>query len=265
MHTVQSLISDLSKMGIVGSDTLLVHSSMKAIGGVDGVDGGADTVLDALCTYMAEGLLVLPTHTWGTINPNNPIYSIAETPSCVGILPEFFRKRKGVVRSSHPTHSIAAIGKDASNFTEGDAYFKTPCHRDGPWGRLLDRRAKIMFVGVDLTVNTFMHAIEEWLDIPDNLEQFPQVLFTKRLDGSLQQVQQFRHKGSRSECFNKVRNIFIENGAMTTGKFGSAETFVCDALRMTEILCVMLLSNPMLFSDDKPVDCRLFPMYCQQL
>ena len=51
MHTKESLTDDLIRAGIQPSDTLLVHSSMKSIGAVD---GGADTVLDALMDYFRE-------------------------------------------------------------------------------------------------------------------------------------------------------------------------------------------------------------------
>ena len=166
MHTLATLKSDLSAMGIPSDGTLLVHSSMKAIGAVD---GGADSVLDAFSEYMANGLLVLPTHTWDHVNAGNPLYSVTETASCVGILTELFRKRPGVIRSHHPTHSVAALGRDAVAFTAGDAYLQTPCNRYGPWGRLLDRRATLLFIGVDLTKNTYMHGVEEWLNITDNL------------------------------------------------------------------------------------------------
>ena len=46
MHTYQSLKAQLAQMGIDPRGTLLVHSSMKAIGEVE---GRADTVLYALC------------------------------------------------------------------------------------------------------------------------------------------------------------------------------------------------------------------------
>ena len=45
MHTKDSLKNDLKTMGLNGTDALMVHSSMKSIGAVD---GGADTVVDAL-------------------------------------------------------------------------------------------------------------------------------------------------------------------------------------------------------------------------
>ena len=65
MYTKEQLMSHLAEMGVDPKGTLLVHSSMKAIGAVD---GGADTVLDALQEYMKDGLLVLPTHTWSSIS-----------------------------------------------------------------------------------------------------------------------------------------------------------------------------------------------------
>ncbi len=258
MHNTDSLLTDLKTMELSNTGTLLVHSSMKAIGAVD---GGADTVLDALSSYMSEGMLVLPTHTWDRIGPDEPIFSVTETPSCVGILTELFRKRPGVVRSSHPTHSIAALGKDAQAYTAGDAFFNTPCHRNGPWGRLLDRRATILFIGVDLTKNTYMHGVEEWLNIPDNLTTHQDMLHTRLPNGNLLHVPQYRHKGSRSEWFDKVEDIFLHNGAMRKGTLGDAETRICDVVRMTEILMVMLQRNPWLFADSRPVDAKLYPMY----
>ena len=72
------------------SDTVLVHSSMKSIGKVE---GGADTVLDVLMDYFGKtGLLVFPTLTYTIYGEEKKIYSPEKTPSVVGLLPEMFRK-----------------------------------------------------------------------------------------------------------------------------------------------------------------------------
>lgn len=258
MYDRHHLGQDLARLSIDPTGTLLVHSSMKSIGPVD---GGADTVLDVLSAHMRDGLLVLPTHTWDRVNADQPLYSVRDTACCVGILPELFRKRPGVVRSQHPTHSVAALGRDAVAFTEGDAFFETPLSRSGPWGRLLDRRATLLFIGCDLTRNTYMHGVEEWLDIPDNLTESMVTLFTRREDGSVVPVRQRQHKGHRSDTFWKVEPLLLANGAMRTGTFGDAAVRVVDALRLTEILYVLLERNPWLFADDRPLDGRLYPMY----
>ena len=60
MYTKNDLKEQLAAMGLNGGETILIHSSMKSVGQVD---GGADTVLDAWSEFFADGLLLLPTHT----------------------------------------------------------------------------------------------------------------------------------------------------------------------------------------------------------
>src|SRR5690625_1191242 len=107
MYSKDDLKQHIKKLGISPTDTLLIHSSMKAVGDVE---GGADTVLDAFSELLTRGLLILPTHTWAQMNVEYNIFDVQNEPSCVGILTEIFRKRPGVLRSWHPTHSVAALG-----------------------------------------------------------------------------------------------------------------------------------------------------------
>lgn len=251
MHTKQSLIAQLESAGIDRLGTVLMHSSMKKIGDVE---GGADTVLDALSEYMKDGLLVLPTHTWSYINADNPKFYVETSEVCVGILPELFRKRPGVVRSLHPTHSVAALGKDAAAFTAGDERWDTPCHRESAWGRLLDRKATILLVGVDLRRNTFIHGIEEWVDIPGRLTDGHEQLYTVLADGTEIPVPSRRHCGLPwSEHFWKVEGVLEEHGALFRSKLGDADVLVCDTVKTTEVLTEMLRDNPDLFSDNEPL------------
>lgn len=255
-YTKEQLISHLEELGINKKGTLLVHSSMKSIGEVD---GGADTVLDALMTFMSEGLLVLPTHTWAYINKDNPRFYIESSPSCVGLLPELFRKRKGVVRAKHPTHSVAAIGKEAEAFVEGYEQCDTPCARNSPWGKLLDREAQIMLLGVDLTKNTFIHGVEEWVDIPGRLTDEKEDLYVVLEDGTEISVPSRRHYGEHwSEYFWKVEEIFEEHGVMKKGEFGEATVRLCQTRPMTELLFQMLHINPHLFSDNRAIEGDLY-------
>ncbi|WP_416293146.1 AAC(3) family N-acetyltransferase [Paenibacillus illinoisensis] len=251
MHTQQSLLNQLHELGIDGRGTLLVHSSMKSMGEVE---GGADTVLDALTDYMKDGLLVLPTHTWSTINASNPMFHVESSPCCVGILPELFRKRPGVVRSWHPTHSVAAVGQDAVEFTKDDHLYDTPCARGSAWGKLLDQKATILLVGVDLKRNTFIHGVEEWVDIPGRLTDEHEQLYTVLPDGTEISVPSRRHCGlSWSEHFWKVDEVLQRKGGMRLGKLGDAVVRVCDAAMVEEIITEMLRANPDLFSDNLPL------------
>jgi aminoglycoside 3-N-acetyltransferase len=251
MHTQESLMEQLRELGIDPDGTLLVHSSFKSIGQVQ---GGANAVLDALSTYMRNGLLVLPTHTWSYINAENPRFSVTDSPSCVGILPELFRKRPGVIRSWHPTHSVAALGRDAADFTAGDERWDTPCARGSVWGKLLDRKADILLLGVDLRRNTFIHGIEEWLDIPGRMTEAPEALYTVTPTGEEIAVPSRRHCGlSWSEHFWKVEGVLEAGGALRRGSFGDAVVRVCGTVETTDILNRMLREEPDLFSDNEPL------------
>lgn len=251
MYTEKDLLTQLENMNIDRNGTIIVHSSMKKIGNVD---GGADTVLDALSSYMKEGLLVFPTHTWEYVNKDQPKFHVESSPSHIGILTEKFRKRPNVIRSLHPTHSVAALGKDAEAYTEGNERFDTPCARESSWGKLVDRQAKILLVGVDLRRNTFIHGIEEWMDIPKRVTDAPEQLVTVLPDGTEISVPSRRHYGlSWSEHYWKVEGLLAEKGAIEYAKLGDAAVLICDAVKLTDYITEMLKIDADLFSDNEPL------------
>ena len=65
MYTKQDLTAQIQAMGLRRTDAVMLHSSMKAIGEVE---GGADTVLDAFMEYFSEGLFMTPAHTWAQMS-----------------------------------------------------------------------------------------------------------------------------------------------------------------------------------------------------
>lgn len=256
MYTKEMLLKQLAEMDIDPAGTLLVHSSMKAIGQVD---GGADTVVDALMEYMKDGLLVLPTHTWAQINENNNVFNVKTEPSCVGLLTNVFRMRPGVKRSLHPTHSVAAFGKDAEAFIQGEENSHSPCARGGCWEKLLLRRAQILFLGCPLTKNTFLHGVEEWNDIPNRLTANPEAFFTIDYDGKIHDTYQRRHHCEPpatevSQYYGKMEPAFLKGGAIRFGAFGDAKCILGDAVKMAEITSAYLKKDEHLFDDGSPIE-----------
>ena len=255
MYTKNQLTAQLRDMGIDPRGTLLVHSSMKAIGPVA---GGADTVLDALCEYMGEGLLVLPTHTWRQMGPAYAVFDAKNEPACIGLLPNLFLRREGVIRSLHPTHSVAAVGRDAAAYTAGEENTRTPCPRNGCWGRLYDRRASILFLGCTLKSNTFLHGVEEWNETPNRLAKEPQIFTVIAPDGRRFTVPQYRHHTENpqvdpSEHYDKMEPLFLRRGAIRYGAFGDARCILGDAVKMADITGRRLRQDPRLFDDDTPL------------
>lgn len=246
MHTYESLQSDLLSLGLTGDDTLLVHSAMKAIGAVK---GRADTVLDALMDYFAEaGLLVFPTLTWSNVNAEQPVFSVLQTPSVVGILPELFRLRPGVRRSLHPTHSLAAFGKEAEQFVQGHENFNTPCARQSPWGKLYDREAKILFMGASIGSNTLLHGVEEWAGAGELFSETQQQLIVMDENNRHIHVPSFRHIGGHSQFYSRMGPRFKAADALRRGRFGDAESILLEARKIVDVTSQLLQSYPDAFT-----------------
>lgn len=246
MHTKESLTRDLEAMGFRHGDNVLMHSSMKAIGDVQ---GRADTVLDTFMDFFGyEGMLVLPTLTFSNVNDKQPIYDVRTTPSVVGILPQLFRQRPGVIRSLHPTHSVAAYGPYAAAFTEGHERFDTPGARFSPWGRLIPLHAKILFVGASIYHNTFLHAVEEWGNSVDGgLTTTRQNLVVIDYDGRATLLPSRRHQGGHSRYYGCLEPHFRAIGALTEGNFGDAHCVILDAVRIADFVLALLAKYPLAF------------------
>ncbi len=252
MYSKEQLMKQIEKMGIAHTDTVLVHSSRKAVGPVE---GGTDTILDAFMEYMQEGLLIFPTHTWKNITFENNMYDYKTEPSCVGLLSNLFIKREGVIRSLHPTHSVAAAGKDAVEYVSGEEKVGSPCAREGCWGKLLDRNAKILFLGSGVACNTYLHGVEEWNDIPDRLTMYQKPYRIVLRDGSIVEKLHRRHhsefaeNGDVSIHYAKIMPEFIRRNIAWEGKIGDASCTVAKCVPMYEITSAYLQENPLMFND----------------
>ncbi|NLK28621.1 MAG: AAC(3) family N-acetyltransferase [Clostridiales bacterium] len=236
MYTKQDLKNMIKEMGIASTDTLFIHSSMKAIGEVL---GGADTVLDSFMEYLENGLLILPTHTWGSMSETHNVYDPNKEPACVGLLPNLFMKREGVVRSLHPTHSVAAYGKDSMVYIKGEEEVTTPCAVGGCYDRLRERNAKILLLGVNHNRNTFIHCVEEILEVPERLTEKPVLFKIVMPDGSLKESYVYRHYNRTtphiSEAYTKLEQAFYDNNVAKQVKFGDATCILCDANGIFEV------------------------------
>jgi len=254
MHTKNSLIKDIEKTGIRKNGTLLIHSSMKAVGSVD---GGGDTVLDAFIEYMKDGLLLFPTHSWSDKNLQEGIYNPKTEASCVGILPNLFMKKERAIRSMHPTHSVTAIGSRAQTYVLRDNDVHTPCPRNGCFGGLYDEDAQLLFLGATLKTNTFIHSIEEWLNIPDRIN--PQSKKIKLLfEGEdVREIDYYGHHSTRgdvSKNYDKLLVPMLRMGIAKEVKIGDATSYVIEVKPMADWVVELLKENPSLFDDNQPIE-----------
>jgi len=175
--TVETLQADFESLGVSPGMTIMLHSSMKSLGGW--ICGGAVAVIQALETVLGpDGTLVMPTHTgdlsdpaewrnppvreswWDPIRAMMPAYDPDLTPTnYMGSIPECFRKQQGVRRSSHPQVSFAAWGahRDAIVGSHSLAY---GLGEQSPLARIYDLNGWILLLGVGNRNNTSLHLAE---------------------------------------------------------------------------------------------------------
>ncbi len=183
------LLQSLRQNGIQPGDAVLVHSGMSGFGGFRG------TVADIVQTFEeavgASGTLLMPTlSTAGSAveyAKSNRVFDPQTTPSQVGLLTEVFRRSPGVVRSVHPTHSVAVWGAGKSWWIENHFSADTPCGRGSPFDRLLQRDGKVVLAGVSISTLTYFHSAEEILEPRMPFSPFTTERYTMRcrVDGRI--------------------------------------------------------------------------------
>lgn len=244
--TRADITAGLSGIGLPRGATVLVHSSLSAFGYVE---GGEDAVIDALLDAVgSRGLVVVPTHTWGTVGARQPVFHVDLSPSIVGRITETFRHRPVAVRSEHPTHSVAAIGAGAAEFVEGHARSTTPCAPDTPYGRLAKAHGWVLLLGVNLSRLTLMHGFEEWAPVPWVFDRM-ETLYTILDDGRILTVPSYRHTADPAcaRDYPALEPLLMARGAMRLGTIGAATIRLIDAGAAAELLVPMLRKRPDLF------------------
>ena len=180
--TADSLAADLRALGVMHGGTLLVHSSMKSLGWVN---GGPAAVIEALRRALGPGgTLALPAFSsdlsdprhwenppvpeawWPVIRETMPPFDPATTPTNhIRILPQCFRSLPGVVRSAHPYGSFAALGPRARAICEPHA-LDHPFGDASPLARLCDGGAQVLLLGCGHRSNTSLHLAEHRARFP---------------------------------------------------------------------------------------------------
>lgn len=237
MYTKEQLKQQLRDMGILPGDTVLIHTSMRAIGQVE---DGPDGVLDAFCEYLTDGLFLVPTHTWDDVTPDHPYYDVQTSVPNIGLIPKTAAFRKDGVRSLHPTHSMWAYGADAAEYVEGEQDAPSPTPKGYCWDKVADRKGRILLIGVGNDKNTFIHSIEERLQLPDRISDKPYDITIVDEEGRRYTHPFYQQFCSKTEDISLFFGIFekpmVEMGVQTFGKFGDAVVRIVDAMGCRKLL-----------------------------
>jgi aminoglycoside 3-N-acetyltransferase len=240
----EDIVSGLMRLGLKKSDTVGVHSSLSSFGHVE---GGAETVIAALVETVGEqGNVVMSTHsanlskdkrtpgiiTMGVswlfkILPYDP----DKTPVRTGIIPETFRKMKGVVRGLHPSNSVAAVGPKAKELAEG-------------WHKVLELDGYILLIGVGLDQCTTGHLAEKRVRFPDRILKRitpPKWFVEKYPEG------EWEWDVGPYPDFAKLTQPCLERGILKTVKVGGAQLKSVKLRELIDLYVECLEKDPDVF------------------
>ena len=248
---MQKLTDDLRRLGISCGNVVIVHSSLSALGYVE---GGADTVIDALMTVLTEeGTLLFPALSFSSVGEQNPYFDVRTTPVCVGLIPETFRKRSGTVRSLHPTHSVSAWGKYAKELTCDHQLDHTPVGAHSPYHKLPQYNGKILMLGCSVKSMTFMHGVEEVANAPYVLTKETFRYTVTDENGNRFVTDNYRHNFHPQGLIQRYDRVLdvMSPADYTVGKVLNGTAYLFDSAAMQKSAIKIMQKDPYYFVDKK--------------
>ncbi|WP_407570417.1 AAC(3) family N-acetyltransferase [Deinococcus altitudinis] len=159
----QQLREALSSLGLTGTQHLIVHSSLKSFGTLE---GGVETLLGEL--EHATATLLAPAFSYQTLlrGPDSPIHAQFERGTRVsrdiGRLAQSMVERPDAQRSFHPALSFVALGEEAGEILGR----QTLLNPYAPIGALYELDGYALLAGVDHSSNTSIHYGEYLAGMP---------------------------------------------------------------------------------------------------
>ncbi len=253
MYKKEELLNEIKNIGLNGNETLMIHSSFSS---VKNIEGGAESFLEAFKEYFKNGLLLLPSHTWASIKNDNDVLNKQEANSCVGYLTNVAIKDKDFIRSNHPTHSVVAYGMNAIDYIKDDDYAKTPVSPNGSFGKLKNN-GYILFIGAPLSKNTFIHSIEEEMNVDDRFTDHIYTFYTNDYN-KLIKFNMPRHYSTLnphiSDNYEKLLPVLLKRNIAKKVKIMDSNSYLLDAKKTYNLVKEILNKDIHAFDDLRDIE-----------
>ena len=243
----EEIIIGLRKLGLCEGDKVIVHSSLKSMGLIY---GGADTLIDALLEAVGiNGLVMVPTFTYSYENNEGTMpYNKYKTPSQTGLVTDIFRRRRNAFRSDHPTHSVAAIGKDAEEYAKGHGPEVPPFDINTPIQRLAKDGGYILLIGVSHNTDSTIHVAECIANLPfldiKNRESHGDFCLIESNNGKIIRFPLSKKLPACDNMFNEIEKLEDIKKQQKEGYVGNAFCKLIKGSVLLDILVKVLRDNP---------------------
>ncbi len=259
IYTKQDIIKQLENMNAPKDSIVLMHSSLRAVGQVE---GGAKALLDTLIEYFTAdgGLFCVPSHTWHNFG-KEIMLDMTTSDNCLGAFSTVALQDPRAVRTESPIHSMVVFGEKArvDEFVADEKNIKSTTAPDSCYGKLFSQGGQVLLVGVNHSRNTYLHAVAEILNLPNRMaSDYSQVKIKRKNGEIIDRKIKFYHNDYTDDLscrFVKYETAFRYHHAITDGFIGNAPTQLCDARKMKETVELIFKNSdgadPLI--DEKPI------------
>ena len=247
--TRQQIKSDLNRAGIVPGSRVMVHSSYKSLGGVEG--GPVEVVHAFLDAVYPEGVVVFPTFDFKSWTQRGS-WDYWETPSQMGVITE--KARTGCpehfVRTLHPIYScitseMAPGSRDACVDAFGVMTF---------FEHIIQKNYTIVVLGVPDVNNSFtiVHQAEVTADPPNYWRERKEFVGTYCDPWGVSSRQSYFMHVRKEGVTTNIRpfvQLLLEKGVIQEHRVGPARTLVASSQEFAEHAMWAAISRPELLRE----------------
>ncbi|MEI7473902.1 MAG: AAC(3) family N-acetyltransferase [bacterium] len=242
-HSLNNLIENLKQLGLKQGDTVLIRGDVGKIGRTE--NKISEDILNAFFQVIGEeGTIITLTFTEQFLLPlidKNYVFA-KKTPSKSGAFARIILNFPDSLRSSHPTSSFAAIGKNAEYLLNGH---DEKAHAYLPIQKLIEVNGKMLIVGcIDNSPGfTTVHLAQENLGLSSKtfLKNLVGVYYEKNGQKKLYKRNSI---GGCSMGFSNFYEEYKNQNKLISGVFGNAESFLINAKDAYQVEYDLLKVNP---------------------
>ncbi|RMZ51185.1 aminoglycoside N(3)-acetyltransferase [Flavobacteriaceae bacterium PRS1] len=221
--SVEDIFKILKKNGIKKGDNIFLHIDAFVTAFIVGssLEKKIDNLICGFINYIGpNGTLILPTFSYSSTKnqPFNPL----TTKSDVGIVTEYFRKKKNILRSSNPIFSVASVGKLSEDFQKSstsDCFGKGTCfdlmYKNNFW---------IITLGCSFDRITFIHYVDQFNNVSYRyFKNFKSIIInnSKNIESSIKYFVRDLNRQS-SVKLDKLKQRLDELGFLSRDQIGRA-------------------------------------------
>jgi len=264
MHKIDDIFLQLEEMSAPQDSVVIFHSSLKLIGEVE---GGGEGLLNALIDYFTKkgGLFCVPTHTWSNFGKDVPTLDLTKTETNLGAFPLIAANDIRGVRTLNPTHSMVIFGDGdkIDSFVAGEENIINPVSPESCYGKILDYNGYVLLAGVNHSKNTFLHTVEEIVNIPGRISKTNTPVTIRTKSGKIIKRDWYmfdeEKTGDVSLRFPKYELPFRYHKCIRDGYIGDAPAQLCSANMMKNVIELIYknsLCDPLI--DEHPIPPSLY-------